>query len=239
MFLTIKLCTHAKLSKIELIIYIKWIWCWITYNGWYAIKPNQLTKYYIRIYVFKIQIQRYFLHHPPTWITLNTFHHPFLLVIALDKFFLCCSANTAVSKGKSPSQNEASRLAFNCRVLVSMSYQCLFCLFYMQLWPTRLGHISAGCLQWYADEVGCTLVLVAISRSHLIWIPGSRYSCHACSDRRTLSLRSRPLQALTLIGEARIITWRKASLFRGMPTELEAFLKPTGTRGLLYCALYP
>ena len=42
-FLTFKLCTHAKLNcfKLNCLYLWKWIWHFITYGGWYALKLNK------------------------------------------------------------------------------------------------------------------------------------------------------------------------------------------------------
>ena len=58
LFLTFELCTYVKLNclkwncfyillsvKKTVLIYVKkWIWHWVTWNGWYVIKPNQTNQ---------------------------------------------------------------------------------------------------------------------------------------------------------------------------------------------------
>ena len=63
---TIQLCAnkiisvHLKISStkcvyksylFDMYVCIKMIWHYITYNGWYAIKPNQTKSYIFNIYV--------------------------------------------------------------------------------------------------------------------------------------------------------------------------------------------
>ena len=45
MFLTIKQCTRAKINCLKWNQFFVWkcIWHWITYKGWYTIKPEQPT----------------------------------------------------------------------------------------------------------------------------------------------------------------------------------------------------
>ena len=53
------ICHKAQPNQIIYIWYIciKRIWHWITYNGWYAIKPK-LTKSYIYIYIYMIYMYK-------------------------------------------------------------------------------------------------------------------------------------------------------------------------------------
>ena len=40
-----------------------------------------------------------------------------------------------------------------------LTVQRLYCLFDEHCWPTGMGHISASRVHWYADQVGCVLVM--------------------------------------------------------------------------------
>ena len=78
-----------------------------------------------------------------------------------------------------------------------------------------LGHTSVGCVGRYTDLVRCVLVPLAVSQGHLTWIPVSCYSCWACQGWHPWTLGDCPPQALTLLGEARFITWRLRCPFFG------------------------
>ena len=41
----------------------------------------------------------------------------------------------------------------------------------VEFWPTGLGHTSASRVTWYTDQVRCVLTFVAVSRSHVTWLP--------------------------------------------------------------------
>ena len=126
---------------------------------------------------------------------------------------------------------------------IFINYFAVFAfLFDLQFWPIGLGHISAsrptGHFPRYVDQVGCVLASVAVGRSRLIWIPGSRHSRHARKDRRSLSFRRLSFpQILTLSEGIRFIAWCLIRTFyRGMPTGLKAFLELLCMCGLRSCA---
>ena len=94
------------------------------------------------------------------------------------------------------------------------------------------GHTSVSRVRRCTDLVGCLLVLVAVGRGCLTWIPGSQHSYRARQDGHPqASLRGAVPQALSLIGRASFIAF-----FRGILTGSEAFLEPPSMSGLRRCA---
>ena len=72
------------------------------------------------------------------------------------------------------------------------------------------------------NQVGCVMVPVIVGRGHMIWIPGSRHSCHARKDLE-------PQGALIVTGGARFYHLvPEAPFFRRMPTGLRGNFGTTG-----------
>ena len=98
-------------------------------------------------------------------------------------------------------------------------------------------HTSVVRVQQYTDLVECVLVPVAVNWGHLIWIPGSQHSCRAHQDQHLWASGGHPPKALTFLEEARFYCLvPEVLLFRGIPTEPEAFLCLPGMSGLQPCA---